>query len=330
MNACILKLSQINRIIQPFNQAGLRLLSLYRKHKFNMDYIDKVCTQVCFIISKYLMRPPAERTIDHLVYEEWRGDTLSKSWAAFSDAYITGKDVLDFGCGHGPLTFFLAKEKQPRHVVGVDINSISINRAKETLSKIQLADDVDVEFKYGSINQLPVNDSSFDTLLAFDCLEHIMEPKTIFREWYRALRPGGRCLIEWSPYKGPWGPHMDALIPIPWAHVIFGERVMLRAAENIYDLPEFIPRHWDLDAEGKKKPNKWRTWSSFEDYAYINKLDIPTFQALAREAGFQISRLEKHSFSGGRLQKVIGHLLMHLPIIGEYFVSYVHIELLRT
>jgi len=56
-----------------------------------------------------------------------------------------------------------------------------------------------------------------DTLLAFDCLEHVMSPLPILQDWYRVLRPGGRCLIEWFPYKGPWGPHMESLIPIPWA-----------------------------------------------------------------------------------------------------------------
>jgi ubiquinone/menaquinone biosynthesis C-methylase UbiE len=329
VNTCVLKIKQINWIILPFDQVAFRLLSLYRKYKINMDFFIKTYTQVCFKISKWLLRPPTERSVDYLVYEDWRVDTLAKSWAAFSDTHIMGKDVLDFGCGNGPLTFFLAKEKQPRHVLGVDIDIPSIDRAKEILSQIQLADDVDVEFKYGSTNQLPVHDQSFDTLLAFDCLEHIMEPKTIFREWYRALRPGGRCLIDWSPYKGPWGPHMNVLIPIPWAHFIFGERVMLQAAEKIYDLPDFIPRHWDLDEAGNKKPNKWRDLSSFEEQGYINKLDIPAFQALASEAGFQISRLEKHSFNGVPMKKMLGHLLMKMPIIGEYFVSYVYIELLR-
>ena len=85
-----------------------------------------------------------------------------------------------------------------------------------------------------------------------------MSPESILRDWFRVLRPNGRCLIEWFPFKGPGGPHMESLIPIPWAHVIFGERAMFRAAEMIYDLPEFVPRHWDLDERGKKKPNKWR------------------------------------------------------------------------
>jgi ubiquinone/menaquinone biosynthesis C-methylase UbiE len=275
------------------------------------------------------MRPPAERQIDYGVYDDWRSSSLSRSWAAFSDSYVDDKDVLDFGCGDGQLSLFLAKEKRPRRIVGVDINASSIDRAKSNLANTSVAAGVKVEFVLGATERLPVADKSFDTVLAFDCLEHVMSPGPILRDWYRVLRPGGRCLIEWFPFKGPWGPHMEALIPIPWAHVIFGERAMFRAAEMIYDLPDFHPRHWDLDEHGNKRPNKWRAWSSFKEQGYINELDIRAFKSLARDAGFQVARLESHSFGGAPIRRALGRILMAMPIVGEYFVSFAIIELER-
>jgi hypothetical protein len=84
-----------------------------------------------------------------------------------------------------------------------------------------------------------------------------------------------------------------------------------------------------LDANGNKKPNRWRAYSSFEEQGYINELDVSTFQQLAQDAGFQIARYELHSFGGSRLRQTISRMLMGAPILGEYFVSFVIIELLR-
>ena len=286
-------------------------------------------TRACFALSRRLMPAPEERTVDYQAYGDWRSASLSRSWDAFSDSHVTGKEVLDFGCGDGQLTFFLAQRKRPRRILGVDISTDALERAKAHLSTLALAEGVQVDFVLGSTQALPVPDQSFDTLLALDCLEHVMSIDAILRDWYRVLRPGGRCLIEWFPYKGPWGPHMESLIPIPWAHVIFGERAMFRAAEMIYDQPGFVPRHWDLDEHGKKKPNKWRAWSSFKEQGYINELGERRFQDSARRAGFEVARLERHSFGGSRVRQALGRMLMRLPAVGEYFVSFTIIELLR-
>ncbi len=74
---------------------------------------------------------------------------------------IKGKMVLDFGCGDGPLSLFLAKEKRPRRIVGVDISNAGIERAKSALTRTLLTNGVDVEFLLGSTDQLPVPDQSF-------------------------------------------------------------------------------------------------------------------------------------------------------------------------
>ncbi len=285
--------------------------------------------RICFELSRKLLPPASKRTVDFKAYEAWRAESLSRSWAAFADSDAYGKDVLDFGCGDGQLSLFLATTKQPRSVIGVDLDQAAIGRARASQSRTPIPAGVDLEFRQGSPDRLPLPDKSVDTLVAFDCLEHVMSPLPIFKEWHRVLRPGGKCLIEWFPYKGPWGPHMESLIPIPWAHVVFGQTAMFRAAEAIYDLPEFVPRHWDLEANGEKKPNKWRAWSSFKDQGYINELDLSRFRATATKAGLKIARLDKHSFGGSRARRAIGNVLMKTPAIGEYFLSFAVIELVR-
>lgn len=286
-------------------------------------------SKICFKISRRLLPPPAKRTVDYQAYQDWRSSSLSSSWAAFSDSDVLNKDVLDFGCGDGGLSLYLATNKFPRRVIGVDLSPTAIERARVAKSNVVLPSGVTVDFEIGAETGLPVADRSIDTLVAFDCLEHVMSPLPIFHDWYRVLRPGGKCLIEWFPYKGPWGPHMESLIPVPWAHVLFGQEAMFRAAEWIYDLPEFIPRHWDLDDAGRKKPNKWRKWSSFKEQGYINELDLANFRSLVQKSGLQIARLDMHSFSGPPMRRNLGRMLMRTPLVGEYFISFVAIELVR-
>lgn len=284
---------------------------------------------LCYQVSRRLLPPPAKRTVDSQAYKNWRMRSLSDSWGAFSDSNALNKDVLDFGCDDGALSLYLASTKRPRRVIGVDLSQPAIDRAKAAKSDTPLPQGVTVDFQVGSETGLPLPDRSIDTLVAFDCLEHVMSPLPIFLDWYRVLRPGGKCLIEWFPYKGPWGPHMESLIPIPWAHVIFGQEAMFRAAERIYDLPTFIPRHWDLDEMGKKKPNKWRAWSSFKEQGYINELDLANFRTLIQNSGLRIERLDMYSVGGSSLRKKVGRILMKIPFIGEYFLSFVTIELVR-
>ncbi len=169
-----------------------------------------------FELSRRRLPKPASRTIDYGAYQDWRKQSLSSSWSAFRDSDLRGKDILDFGCGDGALGLFLATHASPRSVTGVDLDPAAIERALVARSSARLPAATRVEFLPGSIDGLPIADACIDVLVAFDCLEHVMSPLPIFRDWFRVLRPGGRCLLEWFPYKGPLGaahgiPHSCAL-----------------------------------------------------------------------------------------------------------------------
>ena len=50
---------------------------------------------------------------------------------------------------------------------------------------------------------------------------------------------------------------------------------------------------------------------------------------LVRDVGFRIARDEAHSFGGLRLQRAAGRMLMSVPLVGEHFMSFIIIELIR-
>ncbi len=274
-----------------------------------------------------MMRPPAEKAVAADSYSAWRDEAIAQSWRHFSDERVNGRDVLDFGCGEGPLSFYLADRTEVKSLIGVDIDPDAIARAIAFLGAQTRQNHI--SFRLGSVDGIPIDDQSVDTILAFDCMEHVMDPAAIFAEWHRVLRPGGRVLVEWFPFKGPWGPHMQSLIPIPWAHVLFGERAMFEAAARIYDDANFVPRHWDLDKNGQKKPNKWTNLRSFQEQGYLNQLDTDDVLKLADHAGFAVARMERHGIGDGGPKGVLGALLKGLPFTGPYFTNFVIVEFER-
>ncbi len=59
----------------------------------------------------------------------------------------------------------------------------------------------------GDATALPVDDDSFDLVMAFDVLEHILDHDTAVAEVRRALRPGGRFLIMVPADPRLWSDH---------------------------------------------------------------------------------------------------------------------------
>lgn len=285
--------------------------------------------KLCFAMSRSALGQPVEKRTEQMdSYQEWRNAELSSSWARFSDKDVNDRDVLDFGCGNGPLSLFLAETRNPKSITGVDLYADAIARAQKGLAQAQPS--VPVEFLVGDEQRIPVADQSVDTLLAFDCLEHVMDPQAILTEWQRVLRPGGKALVEWFPFASPYGPHMEALIPVPWAQYLFGEKAMFEAAERIYDDPGFVPRHWDKDEDGNKLPNKWKAWRSFAEQAYVNELTTMRFKKMLKQVGFSIVRFERFGLASSR--KGIGAVtgaVSRIPYFGEFITSYVIIEIQR-
>ncbi|MFC4291827.1 class I SAM-dependent methyltransferase [Sphingorhabdus arenilitoris] len=283
---------------------------------------------LCYRISKSLIKPPTEITGDIDGYAVWREEAMQASWRNFSNNDIDNKDLLDFGCGEGPLSLYLADKYAPKSILGIDIDAFAIERANQALSQIvHIKAMPPIKFVLGETSGLPAADESVDTILAFDCMEHIMTPLEIMAEWHRVLRPGGKVLIEWFPFKGPYGPHMNSLIPIPWAHVLFGEKALFQTAARIYDDPDFAPHHWDLDEHGQKRPNKWAQFDNFKDHGYLNQLDLAGFKNLAEKTRFEIIRQDNRGFGHKGVKKAVGSLLMKMPFFFEYFVNYTLIEL---
>src|SRR5262249_58075568 len=83
-----------------------------------------------------------------------------------------GECVLDAGCGSGVVTREIARRVGPRgHVIGIDPSPALLAVARELAGSAGLADHL--EFREGSVLELPFPDETFDAVTCVTVLSHV-------------------------------------------------------------------------------------------------------------------------------------------------------------
>jgi serine phosphatase RsbU (regulator of sigma subunit)/SAM-dependent methyltransferase len=109
-----------------------------------------------------------------------------------------GERVLDVGSGLGQFTRLLARKVGPRgKVLGIERSEAQLAEALK-----QARDDGEahlLDMRQGSAEKLPLIDDeweTFDVAHARFLLEHVRDPLAVVRQMVRAVRPGGRIVLE--------------------------------------------------------------------------------------------------------------------------------------
>lgn len=100
-----------------------------------------------------------------------------------------GAEVLEYGCGTGSYSFFLAS--LGARVVGIDISNVGISQAREEAKKRGLADKTKFFVMDAEATTFP--DNTFDVICVSGVLHHLDRAKA-FKEMARLLKPAGAAI----------------------------------------------------------------------------------------------------------------------------------------
>lgn len=195
------------------------------------------------------------------------GDPLSRARRVYGNQFertLEGRVFLDIGCGPGHQVLGAVKAGA-KLAVGIDKAEITIRAAKILAAEMNLSERV-----YFTTDTIPVFGTEWaDVALSQNSFEHFDDPGQILAQAYAALKPGGKFFITFGPtWWHPFGAHHMFMIKIPWAHLLFSEKTILRVRQMF-------------------RPNKPICWREVA----LNQMTIAKFTQLARKSNFTISRI---------------------------------------
>lgn len=147
---------------------------------------------------------------EHLHHGLWTSPSFSSEEAVrhlvhrvAADAQIDRETrVCDVGCGYG------APARLWADAYGAEVTGFTVSEVQWDYARRQSVEGPTPEYRLQDFLANDLSDESVDAVVGIESLTHIRDPKRVFRETARVLRPGGRLVLcVW----------MAATNPSPWA-----------------------------------------------------------------------------------------------------------------
>ena len=242
-------------------------------------------------------------------YAMWQYEKGADTIAFYTKQYTTDemfldKDVLDIGCGAGGKTMYYAS-LGARSVTGIDVVEHYEAESRALAESLGYADKF--TFVCGDAAHTSFDDCSFDTIIMNDAMEHVDDPEAVLKECRRILKPGGRLFVNFPPYNHPYGAHLSDLISIPWVHVLFSDKTLIKCYK---ELCKTVP-----DGKERIKFRISRRPDGIEYFSYINKMSLKRFKKIRDNCGMRYEY-----YAEAPLRSIVKPL-SKLPFFREFFVK---------
>ncbi len=142
-------------------------------------------------------------------------------------AQLSGKTVLDVGCGGGILSESMA-QRDAQSVLGIDMAELSL----QTASAHAIANQVsNVQYRCISVEDLAAEmPHTFDVVSCMEMLEHVPDPESIIRACAKLVKPNGWIFFSTINRN-----------PTSYLHAILGAEYLLNLVpKGTHDWQKFI------------------------------------------------------------------------------------------
>jgi len=124
----------------------------------------------------------------------WVEKAITQHYPAFFDE-LTGKRVLEIGCGSGCGTAIVKKYFKHVELTATDLDPRLIATARANLN------DASITFEVADACRLDCLDDTYDGIFEFGVIHHIADWRACLRELRRVVKPGGRIFFVDSPIE---------------------------------------------------------------------------------------------------------------------------------
>jgi SAM-dependent methyltransferase len=141
--------------------------------------------------------------LDLLLLRAWY---VKKALRKIAVKYPGQASVLDAGAGFGQYTWRMSRMNKNWKIKAVDIDPEHVRESTGFFKAAGSSNRITCE----AVDLTELNETgSYDFVLSVDVMEHIKEDELVFRNFYRALKPGGSLLISTPSDKGGSDVHDD-------------------------------------------------------------------------------------------------------------------------
>jgi SAM-dependent methyltransferase len=200
----------------------------------------------------------------------------------FGDSPLLRGRILDVGCGDGITDLGIALRQQPELLIGIDpfsgFERLAGVLRENGLGHVKMPESLRFEAADG--NFLPYADDSFDVVISWGSLEHIvggyLQP---LREIKRVLRPDGLFFVHPGLYYSNYGHHLGEFSSEPFFH-------LTKSHEELRDLVlNSKPKYIDRAGEFATPAQYWQWFNE------LNKITVPQFENELRALEFDFWRV---------------------------------------